>query len=237
VPELKRLAYLIVMTTSVHDIINISEQLRGIASMNSGRIAGIPLVLRRRPKKISTPSGENGKRARREKWLISIEADPEWVKAKLAKMHHDALPGNGFDEAKQIAAPTQLETSGPDWGESDDDEEQEGEMVTAPESPAPNGNGNGKATTEPAKAQESQNPKVCEWPTNLLNKVVMHYKGGDIHEYRARLTKSTVLSPDDKLAVITHWMDIYNTERTAGIEPNEAAARADADRQATKESA
>ena len=125
VPELKRLAYLMVLTTSIHDCKNISDQLAGIASMNGGRLAGIPLVLRRRPREISTPSGEGGKRARRKKWLISIEADPEWVKAKLAKMAHDALPGNGFDVVPQIAPPLKTTYDGPDWGETEDDDEVE----------------------------------------------------------------------------------------------------------------
>jgi hypothetical protein len=128
---------MVVMTTSVHDIINISNQLEGIASMNGGRLAGIPLVLRRRPKKISTPSGEAGKRARREKWLVSIEADPEWVKAKLVKMYHDALPGNGLGEALQIAPPVQVAHAGPDWttidgdeGDDEDDERAASEVAT-----------------------------------------------------------------------------------------------------------
>lgn len=82
-----------------------------------------------------------------------------------------------------------------------------------------------------------ESPKSTEWPTSLLNQLVMHYKGGNIHEYRARITKSAILKPDDKFAIITHWMDIYNTERVADIAPDEAARRADADRQATKESA
>ncbi len=110
-------------------------------------------------------------------------------------------------------------------------------LAPEPTETSGNGNGNGRAATESAKAPEPQNQKATEWPTNVLNQLVMHYRGGNIHEYKARLIKSAILKPDDKLAVITHWMDIYNIERTAGIEPDEAAARADADRQATKESA
>ena len=45
---------------------------------------------------ISTPSGKGGKRVRREKWMLSIEADPDWVKEKLQAMKLDALPGNGL---------------------------------------------------------------------------------------------------------------------------------------------
>jgi hypothetical protein len=91
IPELSRAAYLTVMTTSVHDIANISAQLGAFKELNNGQLAGIPFLLRRRPKAISTPSG-NGQRARRVKWLISIEADPEWVKAKLGEVRALAMP-------------------------------------------------------------------------------------------------------------------------------------------------
>lgn len=92
IPELQRLAYMLVLTTSIHDICNISKQLKGIKDMNGDRLRGIPLVLRRRPKKISTPSGPNGKRARRVKWLLSIEADPKWVKAKMEQIQAASYP-------------------------------------------------------------------------------------------------------------------------------------------------
>jgi hypothetical protein len=93
-PELARAAYMTVLTTSIHDIANISAQLEAFKTLNGGQIAGIPLVLRRRPKKISTPV--DGKRVRVTKWLISIEADPQWVKAKLSDLKHLGLPGNGL---------------------------------------------------------------------------------------------------------------------------------------------
>ena len=82
VPELARAAYLTVMTTSTHDIGNLSDQLAGFKELNGGQLAGIPFVLRRRPKMISTPNPD-GTRVRRKKFLISIEADENWVRAKL----------------------------------------------------------------------------------------------------------------------------------------------------------
>lgn len=91
VPELQSAAYLVLHTSSWHDIKNISEQLEGIKMLNGGRLVGIPLVLRRRPKKISIPKPD-GTRARMEKWLISIEADPQWVAAMIGKLQHAALP-------------------------------------------------------------------------------------------------------------------------------------------------
>jgi hypothetical protein len=100
VPELQSLAYLVVHTTSYIDIRNISEQLEGIKLLNNDQIVGIPLVLRRRPKKISVPKPD-GTKARMEKWMISIEADPRWVASKITNLQNAALP-NGLG-AKYLA--------------------------------------------------------------------------------------------------------------------------------------
>jgi len=86
VPELRRLAFMTVLTTSVWDILNISRQLEAIRYMNGGKLQKVPLVLTRRPREISTPSGKGGKKARREKWLLGIEADPDWVEAQILRL-------------------------------------------------------------------------------------------------------------------------------------------------------
>lgn len=133
VPELERLAYLTVHTTSIHDIGNISDQLAAIREMNGGHISGVPLILRRRPVEISTPSGTDGKRARRVKWLISIEADPEWTGKKFQAMKQAAMPDAN---RPQLAAPL----AGPEWSdvddESADDDVIEGEAVVTETQPA-----------------------------------------------------------------------------------------------------
>lgn len=98
VPELKRAAYLTVMTTSTHDIANISSQLAAFKELNGGQLAGIPFILRRRPKAISTPS-DNGQRVRRVKWLLSIEVDPDWALAKFGQLNALALP-SGFESTQ-----------------------------------------------------------------------------------------------------------------------------------------
>lgn len=93
IPELQRLAYLTVHTTSTHDIMNLSAQLDALKTVNRGRLAGIPLVLRRRPRKISTPDlNDKSKRARREKWLLSIEAKPEWVAQQIMVLNAGSMP-------------------------------------------------------------------------------------------------------------------------------------------------
>lgn len=127
VPELKSLVYLTVHTTSVHDIANISSQLEAIHTLNGGRIAGIPLVLRRRPKKVSATV--NGKRQRIEKWLISIEADPTWVKMRLMTMKAAALPGNGLPMLPDAETPELEEPAiNQPWSNVEDEEEEAAEV-------------------------------------------------------------------------------------------------------------
>lgn len=86
VPELCRLAFMTALTTSIWDILNISCQLEAIRHVNEGQLQRVPLVLKRRPKDISTPSGSGGKRARRIMWLLNIEADPKWVEKQVLEL-------------------------------------------------------------------------------------------------------------------------------------------------------
>lgn len=120
VPELSRAAYLTVMTTSIHDIGNISDQIAAFKELNNGQLAGIPFILRRRKKMISTP-GEEGNRVRRAKSLISIEADPEWVKAKLVQLGSLALPN--FEQALLLEPMENVESEPEDF---DEDEVEDG---------------------------------------------------------------------------------------------------------------
>lgn len=97
IPELKRLAYVTVHTTSINDIIRVHSNLLALEQAR-GSLQGIPLVLRRTPEEISTPEIDKatkkptGKRLRREKWLISIEAQPQWVQLQLSAQQQAALP-------------------------------------------------------------------------------------------------------------------------------------------------
>ena len=93
IPELKRLAYVTMLTSSINDIIEITANLEAAYALR-GDLRGIPFVLRRVPRMISTPSGKDGQRARREKWLVNIEPAPEWVALQLRHMQMAALPGS-----------------------------------------------------------------------------------------------------------------------------------------------
>lgn len=131
IPELQRFAYLTVLTGSKHDIVNISAQLEAIRQVNGDQIAGVPLVLRRRPKKISTPTNNNwasqsttmpnpptSRRVRRVKWLLSIEADPVWVESKLLRMNSAAMLTEGTEALED------------DW---DDEITEEAEIIDDPQ--------------------------------------------------------------------------------------------------------
>lgn len=92
IPELKRMAYVLVPTTSINDILELQANLEAAEAL-SGDLRGIPFILSRRPRKVSTPS-ENGQRARREKWLLSVEPAPDWVRLQLTAMERAALPAS-----------------------------------------------------------------------------------------------------------------------------------------------
>lgn len=92
-PALGRLAYVVALTTSTNDIVELHANLTAYEALR-GDLRGIPFILSRVPRMISTPSKDG--RVRREKWLLHIEAAPEWVQAQLSVMERDALPGGAL---------------------------------------------------------------------------------------------------------------------------------------------
>lgn len=92
IPELRRFAFVVAETHSIHDIITLQENLIA-AEMLRGDLRGIPFKLCRRPRMVSTPgTANNPKRSRREKWLLSIEPTPEYTTRKLLAMQQEAMP-------------------------------------------------------------------------------------------------------------------------------------------------
>jgi len=116
-PELKRFAIVTALTTSIHDILEIHSNLLALETAR-GSLQGIPLLLKRTSREISTPAG-NGKRVRREKWLLSVEAQPQWVELQLAAQQQAALP------APSAASPLLLNPRPEDFEEEDSDGEVE----------------------------------------------------------------------------------------------------------------
>ena len=107
IPELQRAGVIVVPTTSIWDIIELQSNLDAAQAMR-GDLRGIPFILRRAPRKISTP-GPDGKRRRLEKWLLSIEPAPDWVRLQLAASARAALPA---DDHLMLSAPLVDEDTG-----------------------------------------------------------------------------------------------------------------------------
>ena len=118
IPELRRLAYVTVLTHSLHDIRSLHEQILAIELMN-GTLQGVPFVLRRAPREISTPRGE-GQRARVTKHLLSIEAAPRWVGLQLTAM--EAAMGAAPQLTARQAAPMGARQLAAPVDDGDDDD-------------------------------------------------------------------------------------------------------------------
>jgi len=114
IPELRRLAYVLVLTTSKWDIHNLDSQLRALYEIKQD-LRGIPLQLRRRPQKKSMPQGK--KRVRREMWLLSIEAAPTYVELQLAAQEAAALPELPETTGPIVVDGTTGEIMGDEWDE------------------------------------------------------------------------------------------------------------------------
>ena len=143
-PELGRLATVTVLTTSIHDIINLTSQLRSYDLIRDD-LRGVPFILQRKPKMVSVPLPDN-KRTRLEKWLLSIEIAPDYVQKHLAQVEHLALPEPVMDhhtapdviESTAVALPDDITdpTSEPGLDEEPKEQPKEDETPRDPMTPA-----------------------------------------------------------------------------------------------------
>ncbi len=96
IPQIERMVFFTLKTTSFYDRLNIDAQLSAIEflanTLNGGNAAGIPFFIYRREQEICW-NKPDGSAQRIKKWLVNIEADPEWVKAATTRMASFALTG------------------------------------------------------------------------------------------------------------------------------------------------
>jgi hypothetical protein len=95
IPAFRRLVFVTVLTNSIYDMVSIDSTLKGLQAVN-GSLQNIPLILRRVEREISTPVTDSagnptGKRARRKKWLLQIEAEPQWAAKQFGAMREAAM--------------------------------------------------------------------------------------------------------------------------------------------------
>lgn len=213
-PDLGRLAYLTVMTTSIHDIINLSGQIQALAMFNQGRIAGIPLILKRRPKEISCPKPD-GSRARYTKWMLSLEADPNWVAVSLEAAKTLSLPAGvtGYlPEGTKNISQDQDQDYGGDDDEYDDDipstpEFEEGEYAIVENDPYP--------MPEPVQKKTPLDNNGHKRPYEPL---VLRKKIGDLIVYfEDKIVNEGLSSKDtDHITIVTHIEKVWTGKKDAG---------------------
>lgn len=220
VKQLARLAYVTVETHSLYDIMQLTENLQAAEALR-GDLRGIPFILSRRDREISTP-GEGGKRTRRTKSLLFIEPNPEWVARQLESMRLAALP---IVDVPALQAPPMRQIAGPvtvgadDFDDEDDDDEMD--TATPPRKEAPpqstppaaatttttgsnggagNGNGHKTPTAAAMKAFHAIGARLYgqEWDTKRHEIIKAYTKG--------RTESSKELNADE-LAFLTERMD------------------------------
>jgi hypothetical protein len=141
VPELERMVFITLKTTSYYDRLNIDANLSAIQflanTLNGGNAAGIPFYVYRREQEICW-NKEDGSAQRIKKWLVNIEADSEWVKAATSRMANFALTGEVMTRALLPSPITITSTARPDDDDEDapEPEEMQAGEVTDIEEPA-----------------------------------------------------------------------------------------------------
>lgn len=128
--------YVTLETHSLHDMMNMTATLLAVAQQRLSDprgLQGIEFVLRRKLEKISAPSGD-GKRASRDKWLVSLEPVASWAQTHLALASNSMLAIEGG-------------TVDIDTGEMFDDDMIDGTVVQNHVAPH---TGNGPVWTDPA---------------------------------------------------------------------------------------
>jgi hypothetical protein len=82
------IGYFALETHAINDILGITANLQAAYALRSN-LCGIPFVLRRQMRNISTPRGDS--RVRRDVSLISIEPDPAWVQAQFRRSYEESM--------------------------------------------------------------------------------------------------------------------------------------------------
>lgn len=160
--DIPRLAYYQISTTSIHNIISLTDQLDYVREQvrkltGEPRIAGVPFILRRVEKTISAPKtdrqGNQVGRQRVKKFFLELEIEPEWIARMVRGVSRLADPLRGFagalpapakaaeaDEPLAVAAmPASHFTEPPQWEpRPNDDDAIEGDWsIEMPEDPPP----------------------------------------------------------------------------------------------------
>jgi hypothetical protein len=147
IPELVRagyVGYVTLQTTGLNDMLSIQASLLAAWAARAGNplgLKGIQWNVRRVKEKISTP-GENGKRVRREKWMVKVEPAADWVQLQLEQAHAEtmALPAPRAKPAATIIDSETgeiIETADDDYQDEPEEMESEAQPVAPAAETAP----------------------------------------------------------------------------------------------------
>lgn len=122
-----RMVYVTLKTTSFYDRLNITANLAAIQflaeTLNNGNAAGIPFYIYRRQQEVVW-NKPDGSAQRVKKWVVNIEADPEWVASAMARLSRFALGDGGAP----LSLPAPVEISTPiDPAQDGEDEAEPGQ--------------------------------------------------------------------------------------------------------------
>ena len=115
IPEFKRFGVVEVVVGALNDLEHVSKQLEEIenrVSEHGGSLSQVPLILYRKARGISCPSGD-GKRARRQKSMVEVAIAPEFFERSLEAYSRRALASASSFDGQRAIAPVreELDTS------------------------------------------------------------------------------------------------------------------------------
>lgn len=118
--DVPRLAYYQISTTSIHNIVSLTDQLEYVREQvakltGEARIAGVPFILRRVEKTISAPKtdrhGNPTGRQRVKKFFLELEIEPEWIARMVRGISRLADPLRGVAALPApLAVPAEAES-------------------------------------------------------------------------------------------------------------------------------
>lgn len=242
-PVLRRAAYVTVLTGSVYDIVHLSEQLEAYRLLGGQQgLVGIPLVLRRRPKEIIRPDPGTGERKRMTKSLLSIEADPNWVRQRLMALQASATPSlepgaimrlpasrAAVDEDEAIEGELIRDLGDSDEGAGESESEGNGLPVTPTDVPA-------DAPSTSARPAASAKPDaIAAWPKDIIESLM----AGDVLPKGTKgkevelLLRYSPFEPGDVVEWLASWCGKYTAARTRAAQDGETLSALETAKRAT----
>jgi len=211
-PVLRRAAYVTVLTGSVYDIVHLSEQLEAYRLLGGPQgLVGIPLVLRRRPKEISRPDPATGERKRMTKSLLSIEADPEWVRQRMTALQASATPD--LEPGAVLRLPASRAAV-------DEDEAIEGDVLDLGDEAIGETEANGLPPIRSATTIASTPPAGSEahvvWPKDAIDSLLGSDclpKGTTPRQLELLLSKHSPFAPGDPIEWVAGWCAKFTAAR------------------------